>query len=131
MRTFVTVMLAATLSALCGCSSTEPGTGAPTPTPQPPETTEPETTEPQARKATPEPASKLQGIVSPNLAKGYAERDPISVARARATAPYPSQNVAVCGDNICAQGEFCCNESCGICAPVNGSCTQQVCGPEE
>jgi len=32
-----------------------------------------------------------------------------------------------CGDNVCGRGEFCCNESCGICAPRGGSCTQQVC----
>ena len=34
-----------------------------------------------------------------------------------------------CGDNTCADGEFCCNESCGICAPIGGACTQQFCGP--
>ncbi|MDF2693492.1 MAG: hypothetical protein K0S65_1875, partial [Labilithrix sp.] len=34
-----------------------------------------------------------------------------------------------CGLNRCGPGEFCCNESCGICAPVGGFCTQQVCGP--
>jgi hypothetical protein len=32
-----------------------------------------------------------------------------------------------CGNNRCGSGEFCCNESCGICAPKGGSCTQQVC----
>lgn len=34
-----------------------------------------------------------------------------------------------CGTNSCGAGEFCCNESCGICAPKGGSCTQQVCEP--
>lgn len=28
---------------------------------------------------------------------------------------------------ICGAGEFCCNESCGICAPLGGACTQQFC----
>lgn len=27
-----------------------------------------------------------------------------------------------CGDDACRQGEFCCNPSCGICAPLGGSC---------
>jgi hypothetical protein len=34
-----------------------------------------------------------------------------------------------CGDNVCAKDEFCCNESCGICAPEGGFCTQQLCQP--
>ncbi|HZI13693.1 MAG TPA: hypothetical protein VE153_25170 [Myxococcus sp.] len=34
-----------------------------------------------------------------------------------------------CGTNTCGSGEFCCNESCGICAPKGGFCTQQVCEP--
>lgn len=33
-----------------------------------------------------------------------------------------------CGHDICAVGEFCCNESCGICAPIGSVCTQQICG---
>lgn len=32
-----------------------------------------------------------------------------------------------CGDNTCGAGEFCCNASCGVCAPLGGACTQQVC----
>lgn len=35
-----------------------------------------------------------------------------------------------CGKNTCGTGEFCCNVSCGICAPKGGSCTQQYCPPE-
>lgn len=33
-----------------------------------------------------------------------------------------------CGSNVCGEGEYCCNESCGQCAPVGGFCTQQYCG---
>jgi hypothetical protein len=33
-----------------------------------------------------------------------------------------------CGDNVCGSGEFCCNESCGICVPEDGVCTQEFCG---
>jgi hypothetical protein len=35
-----------------------------------------------------------------------------------------------CGANVCQQGEYCCNESCGICAPEGGGCIQQFCGGE-
>lgn len=35
-----------------------------------------------------------------------------------------------CGDNTCAAGTYCCNKSCGICAPKGGACTQQFCGKE-
>ena len=33
-----------------------------------------------------------------------------------------------CGGNTCKAGQFCCNPSCGICAPKGGACTQQFCG---
>ncbi|MDC3961343.1 hypothetical protein [Polyangium jinanense] len=32
-----------------------------------------------------------------------------------------------CRENICGPGEYCCNESCGICAPIGGFCTQEFC----
>lgn len=32
-----------------------------------------------------------------------------------------------CGGNTCGKGTFCCNASCGICAPKGGGCTQQAC----
>lgn len=34
-----------------------------------------------------------------------------------------------CGPNVCAKGDVCCNESCGICTPPDGVCTQQACSP--
>jgi hypothetical protein len=36
-----------------------------------------------------------------------------------------------CGTVTCDRGEVCCNESCGICTPPNGACTQQFCTPED
>ncbi len=33
-----------------------------------------------------------------------------------------------CGPNVCADDELCCNDSCGICAPVGGACIQPDCG---
>ena len=32
-----------------------------------------------------------------------------------------------CGSNVCTGRTYCCNASCGICAPIGGFCTQQVC----
>ena len=32
-----------------------------------------------------------------------------------------------CGNNTCASGEYCCNASCGICAPKGGACIQIAC----
>src|SRR4051794_32136321 len=32
-----------------------------------------------------------------------------------------------CGSNVCTGQTFCCNASCGICAPIGGFCTQQLC----
>ncbi len=34
-----------------------------------------------------------------------------------------------CGPSRCKDGQFCCNESCGICAPRGGICLQRECGP--
>ncbi|HSN99530.1 MAG TPA: hypothetical protein VLS89_14640 [Candidatus Nanopelagicales bacterium] len=34
----------------------------------------------------------------------------------------------VCGRSVCGPDQYCCNESCGICAPKGGFCTQQFCG---
>jgi hypothetical protein len=41
-----------------------------------------------------------------------------------------------CGSNVCTGDTYCCNDSCGVCAPLGGVCTQQFCGtsvapPEE
>lgn len=38
---------------------------------------------------------------------------------------------STCGGNICPAGTFCCNASCGTCAPIGGACTQQVCLPKD
>ncbi|MGM0577918.1 MAG: hypothetical protein ACQEXJ_19485 [Myxococcota bacterium] len=43
--------------------------------------------------------------------------------------PDPNAGAEIpCGPNTCGEGEYCCNESCGICAPIGGYCTQQYCG---
>ena len=35
-----------------------------------------------------------------------------------------------CNQVTCGAGEFCCNFSCSICAPIGGACTEQFCGGE-
>lgn len=37
----------------------------------------------------------------------------------------------LCGKNTCSKGQYCCNRSCGTCAPIGGDCTQQYCSPIE
>jgi hypothetical protein len=34
-----------------------------------------------------------------------------------------------CGPSRCEEGQFCCNESCGLCAPRGSLCLQRQCGP--
>ena len=36
---------------------------------------------------------------------------------------------STCGENVCGKGEYCCNASCGICAPEGGGCIQLYCEP--
>lgn len=32
-----------------------------------------------------------------------------------------------CGTSHCSKDEYCCNQSCGICAPLGGGCIQIAC----
>lgn len=41
--------------------------------------------------------------------------------------PPPTKAGSACGKSTCTGDQFCCNPSCGICAPKGGACTQQVC----
>ncbi|WNG38905.1 hypothetical protein F0U61_38490 [Archangium violaceum] len=34
-----------------------------------------------------------------------------------------------CGENVCGIGSYCCNSSCGICAPKGAACPAVVCNP--
>lgn len=43
--------------------------------------------------------------------------------------PSPSSSPSTqCGSTTCHSNEYCCNPSCGVCAPRGGVCTQQFCG---
>ncbi len=35
-----------------------------------------------------------------------------------------------CGSILCPTGETCCNESCGICVPPDGTCSTELCAPD-
>jgi hypothetical protein len=48
-------------------------------------------------------------------------------ASPRVCACVPDSGGEPCGRNVCGPGTFCCNESCGICAPKGGACTQVIC----
>jgi len=39
----------------------------------------------------------------------------------------PEVGGEVCGNNVCGAGYYCCNASCGICAPAGGACIQIAC----
>lgn len=43
----------------------------------------------------------------------------------------PDTDGTKCGKNTCGPNTFCCNSSCGICAPEGGGCIQQFCGPTD
>ncbi len=116
MKTLVTVLLAG--SAMVACSSTDPGPGVPSPTP----TQQLEEKPPMVlldKRAEPTPP-ELDPKVEMDRLSGYRPMDP------KADTSNPEQ-VTFCGKNLCGADEYCCNESCGICAPANGSCTQQKC----
>jgi len=34
---------------------------------------------------------------------------------------------STCGANVCGVGSYCCNSSCGICAPKGGACPDVMC----
>jgi len=36
-----------------------------------------------------------------------------------------------CGKNVCGDKEYCCNESCGICAPMGSACIEVFCSPPD
>ena len=39
----------------------------------------------------------------------------------------PNRTGPLCGTVTCLMGQVCCNESCGICAPPNGACPDEIC----
>ena len=109
------------LGSIAACNSSEPIAEVRIPAPQP--------EEPDRNIARPEVGeseeapSKSLAAATPALSPNLAKRSPIALARAHDNDP----TIVACGTNTCGQGEYCCNESCGICAPEGGACTQQAC----
>ncbi len=48
-------------------------------------------------------------------------------AAALASSPTLAEAGQPCNQRRCDPGQFCCNFSCSICAPMGGFCTQQAC----
>jgi hypothetical protein len=50
------------------------------------------------------------------------------VFRADRVNKFDGKNLTKCGSAICQYNEYCCNKSCGVCAPKHGNCHQLFCG---
>merc|ERR1712228_1093096 len=86
-------------------------------------TTSAPTTEP-TKSPTPEPTTSNPTTSNPTTSRPTTSNPTTS----NPTTSDPTMAPKQCGDSICHHGEYCCNESCGICAPNGGHCTQQFCG---
>jgi hypothetical protein len=80
------------------------------------------------------------GAARPRPARRYISRDPavcrVTLFSCEKGSPFFDRTGCGCegircGRALCGVGEFCCNESCSICAPAGGVCTQMFCGPTE
>ncbi len=113
------------LSSVVACSSTEPIAEVRTPAPDDePDRNIAEPT-PGPKKPESAPIDKSLAVATPATMPNLAPPVPLAMARARGDEP----KIAACGKSSCVAGEYCCNESCGICAPIGGACTQQACEP--
>ncbi len=72
---------------------------------------------------------------NPSPPKEVAKDAPSQPSSASAAPPASASSApsgpTKCGDVTCAAGEYCCNESCSICAPKDGSCIMTVCDPKD
>jgi hypothetical protein len=71
---------------------------------------------------------KMQGVVLSSLLAPIFAGCAIEPVSGSEQALVSVKDGNVCGKNICAPGNVCCNVSCGICTPPGGVCTQQYCG---
>ena len=53
----------------------------------------------------------------------------VSLAAAEFYTKVVGANGEPCGQSVCEVGAFCCNASCGICAPTGGACIELACMP--
>jgi hypothetical protein len=73
---------------------------------------------------------------APGRADTDASAPPAASAGARKDAAPPAEERRAdaasgvhCGTAICAEGQVCCNASCGTCRPPGVACSQVLCGP--
>ena len=75
-------------------------------------------------------AAARECLAIPLCAPGYTFNDKSCRCKKEAGNPNDNGNPNdQCGTNVCGQGDYCCNESCGICAPEGGFCIQIACEP--
>ncbi len=68
-------------------------------------------------------AGHLEKVTGPaGTAKGVVASEFYSIVASSPVVPGEQ-----CGSNVCGKGSYCCNASCGICAPLNFSCIQIAC----
>ncbi|MBI4699858.1 MAG: hypothetical protein HY744_01605 [Deltaproteobacteria bacterium] len=53
----------------------------------------------------------------------------VIAANPPAHGPGNGQGGKPCGDSVCGGSMYCCNASCGICAPLDGVCIMMACLP--
>jgi hypothetical protein len=122
MRKLLVTTLA--LASVVACSSSEPISKVRLPAPDEPDRNI-AVPEPEPKKDERAPADKSLAVATPAMMPNLARPVPLAMVRVRGDEP----EIAACGKSSCAAGEYCCNESCGICAPIGGACTQQACEP--
>lgn len=128
---------ACVVAAVAACGSEDPVVVNPPPSPGTGADSEPEPAEPGPDDAPARPASRP-------IAPDRVPADLVALPRMLPERVRPGARVpesvshrywprwsGTCGPSVCGSGEYCCNESCGICAPFGGSCTQQVCAPAD
>jgi hypothetical protein len=71
-----------------------------------------------------------QAVTSAEMSGGGGSGPTPGASPDRDAHPTPGEPTGKpCGPSRCADGQFCCNESCGLCAPRGGICLQRQCGP--
>jgi hypothetical protein len=70
-----------------------------------------------------------QAVVDADPSGGDGDGSTTEASLDRLVHPTPGEPTGnPCGPSRCGVGEFCCNESCGLCAPRGGICLQRQCG---
>lgn len=76
------------------------------------------------------PAPTRQGASGPPGAPSDADTSAVFALDRTIHDPVEAPSGIPCGASRCDEGQFCCNESCGVCAARGDLCLQRQCGPE-